>query len=175
LRGSYEEEATFHGDVEMTLMNNVYDQSDTGKYALRVRHGTGPYSMALEEKREQFTEKMLQSLATANKEINKQVIAHQMSTPLDFWRANPAAMHGNPVGGDFIEGQWMLDRCPYKTPVDRLYMSNSVWPTALSWLAPGYNTAGVIMQELGLERPAWWSHEPGEWFMNYLQKRAVKT
>ena len=173
LRMSDSKESTFHGDVELTLKNNIYDQSADGKYALRIRHGTGPYSMALEKKREEFTEKMLGSLANVNTEINRRIIAHQMSTPLDFWRANPAALHGNPVGGDFIEGQWMLDRCPYKTPVANLYMSNSVWPTALSWLAPGYNTAGVVMDELGLSRPSWWSHEPGEWFMNYLKNRRV--
>lgn len=175
LKGSYGEESTFHGDVELTLMNNIYDQSDSGKYALRVRHGTGPYSMALEERREQFAEKMLNSLARVNDQINPHIIAHQMTTPLDFWRANPAALHGNPVGGDFIEGQWMLDRCPYKTPVQGLYMSNSVWPTALSWLAPGYNAAGMVMDDLGLQRPAWWSHEPGEWFLDYLARRAAKS
>lgn len=174
LRGASAEEGTFHGDVELTLFNNIYGQQGEGKYALRIRHGTGPYSMALEQKRELFTEKMLGALADASQEMSRQIIAHQMTTPLDFWRSNPVALHGNPVGGDFIEGQWMLDRCPYKTPVKGLYMSNSVWPTALSWLAPGYNVAGVIMDELDLERPSWWSHEPGEWFTNYVKQRAAK-
>lgn len=169
LRDSYQAEDTFHGDVELTLMNNIYEQSATGKYALRVRHGTGPYSMVLEDRRQPFTEKMLESLTEVTGGAARQVIAHQMATPLDFWRANPAALHGNPVGGDFIAGQWMLTRCPYRTPVDQLYMSNSVWPTALSWLAPGYNAAGVVMEELGLERPSWWRHEPGEWFLDRVR------
>lgn len=171
LRASHAEESTFHGDVELTLMNNIYCQSGTGKYALRVRHGTGPYSENLEEKRELFTRRALASLGRASQDIEQQIIAHQMATPLDFWRANPSAQHGNPVGGDFIEGQWLMERCPYETPVNNLYMSNSVWPTALSWLAPGYNAAGVVMQKLGLKRPDWWSHEPGEWFLNQVQQR----
>ncbi|MEJ8567723.1 phytoene desaturase family protein [Elongatibacter sediminis] len=171
LENSLTEEATFHGDVEMTLMNNIYDHSATGKYALRIRHGTGPYSMELEEKRQPFTDRMLSSLTTRNPIPLQRAISHQMATPLDFWRANPAALHGNPVGGDFIEGQWMLDRCPYETPVEHLYMSNSVWPTAMSWLAPGYNAAGVIMDRLGRKRPSWWSHEPGEWFTRRVAQR----
>jgi phytoene dehydrogenase-like protein len=175
LRGSYQEESTFHGDVEITLLYNIYDQSATGKYALRVRHGTGPYSRDLEQKRAPFTDTMLAQLADASEEIPRQIIAHHMSTPLDFWHANPVALHGNPVGGDFIEGQWMLDRCPYKTPVDHLYMSNSVWPTALSWLAPGYNAASVVAEELGVREQSWWSHEPGEWFMNALSQMSGKS
>jgi phytoene dehydrogenase-like protein len=143
---------------------------------LRIRHGTCPYSMELEQKRQQFTERILSSLSTTNPVALKRAITHQMATPLDFWRANPAALHGNPVGGDFIEGQWMLDRCPYVTPVEKLFMSNSVWPTALSWLAPGYNAAGVVMDHLGQSRPDWWSHEPGEWFLNRVsQMRAARS
>lgn len=175
LRHADSAEETFHGDVELTLINNIYDQADTGKYALRVRHGTGPYSMELEQKREVFADRMLASLTEINGDITANIVAHQMTTPLDLWRTNPVALHGNPVGGDFIEGQWMMDRFPYKTPINRLYMSNSVWPTALSWLAPGYNAALVVMDDLGLELPAWWSHEPGEWFLNYLEKKSKEA
>ncbi len=169
LKNSYTDEATFHGDVELTLFNNIYGSADD-KYALRVRHGTGPFSKRLESSRERFLQQMLESLAGASEDVARQVIAHQMATPLDYWRSNPVALHGNPVGGDFIEGQWMLDRCPYQTPVDGLYLSNSVWPTALSWLAPGYNAAGVVMTDLGLDRPPWWSHGPEEWFLDYRER-----
>jgi phytoene dehydrogenase-like protein len=170
LAQSYSDAATFHGDVELTLFDNLYPQGG-GLRTLRARHGTGPFASALERERESFTEAMLDLLAVVNPELPKQIVVHQMATPLDFWRANPAALHGNPVGGDFIEGQWILDRCPYRTPIERLYLSNSVWPTALSWLAPGYNAACVVLEDLGQTRPAWWRHRPGEWIERKRARR----
>jgi hypothetical protein len=76
-----------------------------------------------------------------------------LRTPLDYWRLNPAARHGNPVGGDFVEGQWLGERLPYRSGIPGLYLSNSVWPTALSWMAPGYNAARAVAEDLGVTAP----------------------
>jgi len=40
-------------------------------------------------------------------------------TPLDNWRLNRSAKYGQVVGGDFSEDQWLLDRMPYRMPVQQ--------------------------------------------------------
>jgi phytoene dehydrogenase-like protein len=91
-------------------------------------------------------------------------------TPLDCWRLNRSAKYGQVVGGDFSEDQWILDRMPYRMPIDRLYMSNGVWPVGLSWMAAGYNAAGVVAQDAGVREQAWWKARPVEWYLDNLDR-----
>jgi phytoene dehydrogenase-like protein len=91
-------------------------------------------------------------------------------TPLDCWRLNRSAKYGQVVGGDFSEDQWILDRMPYRMPIDGLYMSNGVWPVGLSWMAAGYNAAGVVAQDAGVREQAWWKARPVEWYLDNLDR-----
>jgi phytoene dehydrogenase-like protein len=91
-------------------------------------------------------------------------------TPLDNWRLNRAAKFGQVVGGDFSEDQWILDRMPYRMPVPGLYMSNGVWPVGLSWMAAGYNAAGVVAGDAGIEPQSWWRARPCEWYLRNLDR-----
>jgi phytoene dehydrogenase-like protein len=91
-------------------------------------------------------------------------------TPLDNWRLNRAARFGQVVGGDFSEDQWLLDRMPYRMPLDGLYMSNGVWPVGLSWMAAGYNAAHVIAQDAGVRDQPWWRARPCEWYLGNLDR-----
>jgi phytoene dehydrogenase-like protein len=116
---------------------------------------------------------MIRRLGTLDPGIGEIVEYEHLTTPLDFWRGNPAATHGNPVGGDFAGGQWIEGRLPYRAPLDRLYLSNAVWPPALSWLAAGYNAASVVAEDLGIRDQAWWVHEPASWFAAQAPARAL--
>jgi phytoene dehydrogenase-like protein len=91
-------------------------------------------------------------------------------TPLDNWRLNRAAKFGQVVGGDFSEDQWILDRMPYRMPVEGLYMSNGVWPVGLSWMAAGYNAAHTIAEDAGVRGQSWWSSRPCEWYLRNLDR-----
>ena len=91
-------------------------------------------------------------------------------TPLDNWRLNRAAKFGQVVGGDFSEDQWLLDRMPYRMPVDGLYMSNGVWPVGLSWMAAGYNAAQVLAEDAGVRSQDWWRARPCEWYLGNLER-----
>jgi phytoene dehydrogenase-like protein len=91
-------------------------------------------------------------------------------TPLDNWRLNRAAKFGQVVGGDFSEDQWILDRMPYRMPVEGLYMSNGVWPVGLSWMAAGYNAAQTIAEDAGVRGQSWWSSRPCEWYLRNLDR-----
>src|SRR5205823_1626382 len=105
---------------------NVIYGSPPGRVALRARYGTGPYiSHDWDGRRGAFADRMAARLAELDAEFREVVAYEHVATPLDFWRANPAATHGNPIGGDFVGGQWLLDRLPYRTPVRGLYLSNS--------------------------------------------------
>jgi len=118
------------------------------------------------EKRTEFMER----LAPGFKE---QVLEVVHLTPLDIWRYNPAAVHGNGIGGAVTADQWMLDRMPYRMPIRGLYASNSVWPAALTWLAPGYNAACAVAEDMGIRNKDWWRHRPVEWYRKNLARLRV--
>lgn len=102
------------------------------------------------------------------------IIQQWVTTPLDVWRYNAAAIGGQIVGGDFSEDQWILSRMPYRTGVRKLYMANSVWPVAATWMAPGYNCATVVAEDVGVRDQSWWSHRPVEWLLRNLGDITVR-
>jgi phytoene dehydrogenase-like protein len=164
---------TYFGDIELTQFHHLYP-GRPDRVALRVRYGTGPFADGRwDERRDEFAARMRARLELLDPELPELVEVQQLATPLDFWRSNPAATHGNPIGGDFVGGQWIEDRLPYRTPVDRLYLSNGVWPPALSWLAAGYNAATVVAEDLGIRDRPWWRHEPMDWFAGRAPTPAV--
>jgi beta-carotene ketolase (CrtO type) len=154
---------TYFGDIELTQFHRIYP-GPPNRFGLRVRYGTGPYvDDAWDDRKGPFAQRMRTILGTLDTEFDTAVEYQHTASPLDFWRSNPAATHGNPIGGDFVGGQWIEDRLPYRAPVPRLYLSNAVWPPALSWLAAGYNAACVVADDLGIRDQPWWTHEPGSW------------
>ena len=162
--GAADDESVFFEAIELTQFRALYGSARDDRVALRLRFGTGPYlDDAWDRRRRRFGEAALARLARIDPRIDEAVVEHLLATPIDFWRANGAAAHGNPVGGDLVAGQWLGERLPYRTPVRRLYLSNGVWPPALSYLAAGTNAAEVVARDAGLPWPAWWRHEPGDW------------
>jgi phytoene dehydrogenase-like protein len=153
-----EREEVFLGHLELTQFHVLYG-SGPGGTPLRVRFGTGPYVDELwDERRDGYEQALIARIAALDPDVTIRSI--DLGTPLDYWRGNPAARHGNPVGGDFVVGQWLGERLPYRTGIPGLYASNSVWPTSLSWMAPGYNAACAVAEDLGVRDAAWWSAPP---------------
>jgi len=154
-----EHEDVFLGHIELTQFSNFYGCAPDGSAALRVRFGTGPFLDRNWRARRQFYDNAVRERI---RKLDPEAVVRSVEfrTPAEYWDWNPAARHGNPVGGDFIDGQWMEERLPYRTSIPGLYMSNSVWPTSLSWMAPGYNAAKVVAADVGLTLPSWWSNTP---------------
>ncbi|TAL78882.1 MAG: NAD(P)/FAD-dependent oxidoreductase [Burkholderiaceae bacterium] len=153
-------ESLFLKHIELTQFWVIYGCGEDGTTAgLRVRFATGPF---IDENWDSRKEKYVSAIRDRIREIDAgvEIKSIDLTTPHDYWSWNPAARHGNPVGGDFIEGQWMDERLPYRTAIRGLYLANSVWPSSLSWMAPGYNVAGVVANDLDIPRPPWWSHTP---------------
>lgn len=98
--------------------------------------------------------------------------------PYDTFRKNPSALKGTWNGGTPKPGQLYFDR-PYlgcnapRTPFKKLYLSNGTWPFSMSFLASGYIAATEVMKDLGLQKPAWWSHKCFEWFPQWAQRNGV--
>lgn len=59
---------------------------------------------------------------------------------------------------------------PYRLPIEGLYMSNSVWPLGLTWMAAGYNTASVVAEVLGVRNQPWWKARPVAWFLQNIER-----
>jgi beta-carotene ketolase (CrtO type) len=161
-----DDEDVYFDDIEVTQYHAIYPSSRPDLFALRVRYGTGPYlderdDGRWEARRERFASRMLALLAEFDPDLAGAVVYEHLTTPLELWRSNPAARHGNPVGGDLVAEQWIGGRLPYRTPIDGLYCSNSVWPPGLSLMGSGYNAACVVADDLGIPRPSWWRHSPG--------------
>jgi phytoene dehydrogenase-like protein len=67
--------------------------------------------------------------------------------------------HGAYVPTQMLSNRPNADCSSYRTPIENLYLAGaSVWPGGMILLGGGYNAAGVVADDLGLDR--WWS-EPG--------------
>jgi phytoene dehydrogenase-like protein len=153
-----EREDVFLGHLELTQFDVLYG-TGPGGVPLRVRFGTGPFiDEGWDARRGPYEEALRERIASLDPGVTIRSI--DLETPLDFSRSNPAARCGNPVGGDFVAGQWVNERLPYRAEVPGLYLSNSVWPTSLSWMASGYNAACVVAEDLGIRNQRWWSAPP---------------
>ncbi len=64
--------------------------------------------------------------------------------------------HGAYTPTQMLSNRPNADCSSYRTPIEGLYMAGaSVWPGGMILLAGGYNAAGVVADDLGLDR--WWT------------------
>ncbi len=63
--------------------------------------------------------------------------------------------HGAYVATQMLSNRPNVDCSSHRTPIEDLYLAGaSVWPGGMVLLAGGYNAAGVIADDLGIDR--WW-------------------
>ena len=58
-----------------------------------------------------------------------------------------------------------------RTPIDGLYLSNSIWPPGTTFLGAGYVAATVVAQDLEVHDQDWWCAEPLHWWQSFLASR----
>jgi phytoene dehydrogenase-like protein len=64
--------------------------------------------------------------------------------------------HGAYVTTQMLSNRPNIDCSSHRTPIENLYVAGaSVWPGGMVLLAGGYNAAGVVADDLGLDR--WWT------------------
>lgn len=92
------------------------------------------------------------------------VVRHYVNHPKAIEAKLPNMKRGSIKHGAYLPTQMLSNRpnpdcSSYRTPIENLYVAGaSVWPGGMVLLGGGYNAAGVVADDLGLER--WWS-EPG--------------
>ena len=138
-------------------------------FGIRSEGGPEKWDDLREELMEERDE-VMDDLAPGFKDL---ILQHLFYTPLDLWRYNPTGRGGNVLGGDFSEDQWILDRMPYRMPIKKMYTCVSNWPLSLSLMAPGYNCACLVAEDLGVRNQTWWSHRPIMWLGANLPKLIV--
>ncbi len=133
-----------------------------------IRSEGGPASW--DDLREELMEKRNETMDALAPGFKDLILQHLFYTPLDLWRYNPTGVGGNVLGGDFSEDQWILGRMPYRMPIKKMYTCVGNWPLSLSLMAPGYNCACLVAQDLGIRDQSWWSHRPVMWLGANLPK-----
>ena len=110
--------------------------------------------------------------------FRKTIVDRVGYSPADVARRNASAINGVWSAGIVEPGQLYFDR-PFlgcnapRTPIENLYLSNGVWPHSFSWLGAGHNAASVVLEDLGIKRPDWWSHKPLDWFGVWTKRNGV--
>jgi phytoene dehydrogenase-like protein len=151
--------------------NTLFDPG----YAPAGRHAAfwwpfAPYALdddpeCWETRREEVADRLLESWSAYAPNLRRQVVlARRLFTPRDIERHNLSMPRGSVRGGAYHPDQLGINRphpalSGYRTPIAGLYLCGS---SAASGggvnSAPGYNAAGVIADDLGLER--WWPTVP---------------
>jgi beta-carotene ketolase (CrtO type) len=109
--------------------------------------------------------------------FRRSIVSSVSYSPLEIYRRNPSAIHANFCGGNLKLGQLYLDR-PFpgcgapRTPIENLYISNSIWPQSGSHLPTGYIAACVVAEDLGVRNQPWWIHQPLGWFRKWVRRTA---
>ena len=164
-------EFTYYAPADPTSVSpeghNILRAEECFPYAL---HGLGGPEAWDGDIRRELLDARNGMMAELIPDWNEMVLDQYEWTPLDNWRLNRAAQFGQVVGGDFSEDQWILDRMPYRMPIEGLYMSNGVWPVGLSWMAAGYNAAQTVAEDAGVRDQKWWSARPCEWYLRNLDE-----
>ncbi|MEE2840131.1 MAG: NAD(P)/FAD-dependent oxidoreductase [Acidobacteriota bacterium] len=112
--------------------------------------------------REEFTQSCVDHLAHYAENLTPDNIVEQFGqTPIDIERHLPNMVGGDIQVGELSEDQ-ILDKRPfpecaqYRTPVPGLYLCGaSCHPGGNITGSPGYNAAGIVCKDLGME--PWWN------------------
>ena len=89
------------------------------------------------------------------------VIRHYVNHPKHIAAKIPQMVRGSIKHGAYLPTQMLSNRpnadcSSYRTPIQDLYVCGaSVWPGGMVLLGGGYNCAGIVADDMGLDR--WWS------------------
>jgi phytoene dehydrogenase-like protein len=92
---------------------------------------------------------------------NATVIRQYVNHPKHIEAKLPGMVRGSIKHGAYTPTQMLSNRpnadcSSYRTPIENLYVAGaSVWPGGMVLLGSGYNAAGVVCDDLGIDR--WWT------------------
>ncbi len=138
------------------------------------RHG-GP--MAWDDIREEYGDKVENHFVKYMGNVKSAKVARYICTPLDNYRRNPSAIEGTWSGGPRYRMHQYWSNKPFigcnapKSPIDKLYLSQSTWPVASSALGMGIIAADEIARDFGVRKQDWWNIRAVEPYWRMLRRR----
>lgn len=142
-------------------------QAPPGQYTL-MTWSMVPYELpslggpqAWDSMRESYADKVEDLLVQYLPNLRNSKLARYVNTPHDYVRRNPHS-HGNMHPSGAISESQFWSWKPFsgcgapKTPIDRLYISQSLGVWNYTQLGAGYIAACEVIDDLGVPRPDWW-------------------
>jgi len=89
------------------------------------------------------------------------VIRHYVNHPKHIAAKIPQMVRGSIKHGAYLPTQMLANRpnadcSSHRTPIENLYVAGaSVWPGGMVLLGGGYNCAGIVAEDMGLDK--WWT------------------
>jgi phytoene dehydrogenase-like protein len=129
--------------------------------------------------REEYGDKVEDLLSEYAPNLKKAKIARYCCSPLDLYRRNPSMIKGCTTSGAQSPAQFGDNR-PFpgcgapRTPIAKLYLSNSIWPYSTAYLACGYRAASVVAEDLGVRQQDWWVAKAVEPGLKVLKRRGIE-
>jgi phytoene dehydrogenase-like protein len=127
--------------------------------------------------KEELMDKIVERWEEYALSFKENILAKFAYTPLDIYRRNPSAIKGNWTGGSVCPGQLYFERpygggeiIPPKTPIENLYISNSIWPPGMTFLGSGYITGEEVAKYLEVREREWWKNKPLTYWQKFLGK-----
>lgn len=124
-----------------------------------------PYDLAegtWDERREDLARAALDAWAEYAPNLAQATVIRSYANDPTYIEAKlPNMVRGSIKHGAYVPTQMLSNRpnadCSgYRTPIENLYVAGaSVWPGGMVLLGGGYNAAGVVCDDLGLDR--WWA------------------
>lgn len=154
--------------VVMSWANVPYNLSE---------YGGGPEKW--DDLREVYGDKIEDLFSQYMKNLKKAKINRFCNSPLDYYRKNPSMKMGSAIGGANTPSQHGAHR-PFagcgapRTPIGKLYISNSIYPQGTTALDTGYIAADVVAQDLGVRNQNWWVAKPVEPGLKVLRRMGVQ-
>ena len=158
--------------VSQARADLAYAQAQLANTVIRA-----PFSGTVVKKMAEVGESVTDRIDQYANGFRQSVVEAMPYSPLDIFRRNPSAIEANFAGGNPKVGQFYLDR-PFKgcgaprTPIKKLYISNSLWPWSATHLSTGYIAACVVAEDLGVRKQPWWNHKPLGWFRKWVKKQS---
>lgn len=161
-------------------------QAPAGQYTVHswcdvpydIWHLGGPH--AWDNIREEYGDKHEAVVREYIGNITSAKIARYTQSPLDNYRKNPSALKGGWCGGPGNSVQQYYHRRPFigcgapRSPIDHLYLSNSIHPIGVTHLGSGYNAACTVAEDLGVRNQDWWTVKPLEPYIRMLKRRGIE-
>ncbi|MFC7216115.1 phytoene desaturase family protein [Saliphagus sp. GCM10025334] len=110
-----------------------------------------------DEVKDEFMEVCIDKLAEYAPNVREDdiIVDKYAYSPLDIARTHRNMIQGSRSGGNWGPEQLMDNRPSYSGPIGNLYLSGApTHPGGSITCAPGYNCAGVIVDDFGLDK--WW-------------------